>query len=214
MARKRKDDALLTCTALLDAAEEVFFENGVARTTLDDIAAAAGLTRGAIYWHFTDKADLLSVMFARAKLPLECMLHELLKTIDANPLHSLRTMCVQVLTNLAHSTERQRIFSIMFHKCEHVGPLIDILDKKRNEGDECLALVETTLTKAVTAGHLPADTDVVLANHVIRNFISGTMSEWLYSPQSFDLGQCAPAMADMLIAGLQTNPPRLARSIS
>jgi TetR/AcrR family acrAB operon transcriptional repressor len=211
MVRKKKDDAQLTCTALLDAAEQVFFENGVAKTTLNDIAAAAGLTRGAIYWHFTDKADLLQAMFTRAMFPMESMLNELLQAANANPLVTLRNMCVQVLTNLAHSPEQQRVFNIMFHRCEHIGPMIPVLENKRAKREECLAQVETALARAVAAGHLPPDTDVVLANQVISNFMAGTMSEWLFAPQSFDLATCAPGMVDMLIAGLQANPPRTAK---
>ncbi len=47
-----------TRSLLLDAAEEVFAEKGFTAATLDDIAHAAGYTKGAIYKHFTAKEDL------------------------------------------------------------------------------------------------------------------------------------------------------------
>ncbi|MGV9803771.1 TetR/AcrR family transcriptional regulator [Mycobacterium sp. NPDC003449] len=47
-----------TRSVLLDAAEEVFAEKGFAPATLDDIAHAAGYTKGAIYKHFATKEDL------------------------------------------------------------------------------------------------------------------------------------------------------------
>ncbi|MEU1955639.1 TetR/AcrR family transcriptional regulator [Nocardia rhamnosiphila] len=47
-----------TRSLLLDAAEEVFAENGFAAATLDDIAHAAGYTKGAIYKHFAVKEEL------------------------------------------------------------------------------------------------------------------------------------------------------------
>lgn len=47
-----------TRSVLLDAAEEVFAERGFTTATLDDIARAAGYTKGAIYKHFTTKEDL------------------------------------------------------------------------------------------------------------------------------------------------------------
>ncbi len=47
-----------TRSVLLDAAEEVFAEKGFTSATLDDIAGAAGYTKGAIYKHFTAKEDL------------------------------------------------------------------------------------------------------------------------------------------------------------
>jgi len=47
-----------TRSLLLDAAEEVFAEKGFTPASLDDIARAAGYTKGAIYKHFTTKEDL------------------------------------------------------------------------------------------------------------------------------------------------------------
>lgn len=47
-----------TRSLLLDAAEAVFAEKGFAPATLDDIAYAAGYTKGAIYKHFATKEDL------------------------------------------------------------------------------------------------------------------------------------------------------------
>lgn len=47
-----------TRSLLIDAAEEVFGEKGFVAATLDDIARAAGYTKGAIYKHFSTKEDL------------------------------------------------------------------------------------------------------------------------------------------------------------
>jgi AcrR family transcriptional regulator len=47
-----------TRSLLLDAAEEVFAEKGFTPASLDDIAHAAGYTKGAIYKHFATKEDL------------------------------------------------------------------------------------------------------------------------------------------------------------
>src|ERR1700712_1304134 len=57
MVRRTKEEAAETRNSILDAAERVFFEKGVSRTTLADIALEAGVTRGAIYWHFANKGD-------------------------------------------------------------------------------------------------------------------------------------------------------------
>ena len=70
----REQEAVATREALLDAAEREFRGKGVAHTTLADVAEAAGLTRGAIYWHFRDKAELFEAMCERAAMPMEAML--------------------------------------------------------------------------------------------------------------------------------------------
>lgn len=57
----RKDDPELRGTSreqLLDAAAQVFAERGYRGASVDAIAAAAGVTKGALYWNFKSKSDL------------------------------------------------------------------------------------------------------------------------------------------------------------
>ena len=63
MVRKTKEEAQETRNAILDAAERVFQERGVSHTSLAEIATAAGVTRGAIYWHFANKSDVFDALF-------------------------------------------------------------------------------------------------------------------------------------------------------
>lgn len=62
MARKCKEDAEKTRLAVLESALDVFCEKGYAKTTFDEIAARAGFTKGAVYWYFRNKADLISAL--------------------------------------------------------------------------------------------------------------------------------------------------------
>jgi AcrR family transcriptional regulator len=62
----------LTLQRLIDAAREAISEKGFHRTTLDEIAARAGLTKGAIYDNFESKDDLfLAVVLTNARDRLE-----------------------------------------------------------------------------------------------------------------------------------------------
>ena len=56
--RKTKTEAQKTRQHLLDAALEVFWREGVTRASLQAIAQEAGVTRGALYWHFKNKEGL------------------------------------------------------------------------------------------------------------------------------------------------------------
>lgn len=56
--RKTKKDMQITREKIIQAGFDCFFENGYEATSLTAIAQAAGVTRGAIYWHFEDKKDL------------------------------------------------------------------------------------------------------------------------------------------------------------
>jgi AcrR family transcriptional regulator len=55
----------VTRTRLLDAAERLFGDRGIHQTSLDGIAAEAGLTKGAIYANFAGKDDLIAAILER-----------------------------------------------------------------------------------------------------------------------------------------------------
>jgi AcrR family transcriptional regulator len=54
-----------TTTALVDAARELFAQDGYAATSLDAVAAKARVTKGAVYHHFEGKQQLFEAVFAR-----------------------------------------------------------------------------------------------------------------------------------------------------
>ena len=62
MARKTKEEAAATRERVTIAALDLFTEKGYSRTTLVDIAKRIGMTRGAVYWHFDGKPDLLAAL--------------------------------------------------------------------------------------------------------------------------------------------------------
>lgn len=64
-AQARRDRREQTRSALLAAAERLWAERGIHGASLDDIAAAAGLTKGAVYSNFAGKTDLLLALMER-----------------------------------------------------------------------------------------------------------------------------------------------------
>jgi len=62
--RRQTDRAAGTRAALLDAARELFAEKGFAATSRDEIAACAGVTRGALYHHFDSKTAVAAAVVA------------------------------------------------------------------------------------------------------------------------------------------------------
>ena len=59
MARRTKADAAKTRQKILKAARDLFSKKGYDRTTFEDIALRINLTKGAVYWHFRSKPELL-----------------------------------------------------------------------------------------------------------------------------------------------------------
>lgn len=65
MARRTRADMEQTRATLLEAAQRAFAEHGYADTSMDDLTAQVGLTRGALYHHFGDKKGLLAAVVAQ-----------------------------------------------------------------------------------------------------------------------------------------------------
>ncbi|MEU8344007.1 helix-turn-helix domain-containing protein [Spirillospora sp. NPDC048832] len=61
--RRRAENRELTRGAVLQAARELFTERGFAAATIDDVAEAARVSKGSVYYHFTDKAHLFEAVF-------------------------------------------------------------------------------------------------------------------------------------------------------
>ena len=59
LSRKTKEDSMKTRSQLLEAALEVFSKKSFSDVTLSEIAGQVGMTKGALYWHFKNKNDLL-----------------------------------------------------------------------------------------------------------------------------------------------------------
>ncbi len=119
MARKTKEEAEKTYQALLQAAANLFIKNGIAETTLNQIAKEAGVTRGAFYWHFEDKNDVVRALWeSYAKPQLEPLRQELVSTLQNNPVDSLRYVTSQLLDRLLHDERLGQALRIVMHNVE------------------------------------------------------------------------------------------------
>jgi TetR/AcrR family acrAB operon transcriptional repressor len=208
MVRKTKAQAADTRERLLDAAERVFRADGVAKSSLTMVAAAAGVTRGAVYWHFKDKADLFSALCQRTPLPMEAMRDPTGAEQEDDPLAAVRARVVAALTRLADDPRTQALFEVVFHKTELTGELSPVAARLERDRGDRQASVEAVLERAVRIGQLPGDTDTRLAARLLHAFVSGIMREWVLDKEAYGLAERAPCLADTMLAGLAANPPR------
>lgn len=202
MIRRTKEDALLTRDQILDAAERVFQRRGVSRTSLQEIAQEAGVTRGAIYWHFKDKADLFHAMMQRVTLPMTTSLGADLEQDAIDPVGRLRQNVATALRQTVHDPQVQRVFAIASHKVEYVDELQAGRDHHLAERAGCMADLERLLTLAVAARQLGAGTPIPTAAIGLHALLDGLMHNWLLEPGAFDLETVGLQVLDLYLAGL------------
>lgn len=206
MARKTKQQALETRQHILDVALRLFSQQGVSATSLAEIAQAAGVTRGAIYWHFKNKSDLFSEIWALSESSISDLEIEYRAKFPDDPLSVLRELLIYVLEATAAEERRRLMMEIIFHKCEFVGEMAVAQQAQRNLCVASNERIEQTLNDCIEAGMLPAKLQTRRAAILMRSYISGIMENWLFAPETYDLKRQAREFVDILIEMYQLCP--------
>lgn len=202
MARRTKEDALATRSLILDTAERVFEAKGVSHTTLADIAKTAGLTRGAIYWHFKNKVDLFQAMMDRIKLPMEHTQARSNLDLD-DPLAYVRDCALGVLQQITRDTQTQRVFEICCHKVEYVDEMTQLRARHIECRSEFLSALERGLQSAAKQGLISASISPRFAAVGLHALVDGLIMNWVLDPKYFPLAKSAGLMIDNYINSLK-----------
>ncbi len=202
MVRRTKEDALATRESLLDAAELLFQAQGVSRTSLNDIAREAGTTRGAIYWHFKDKADLFNAMMDRATLPLEEAFDAGDGDADASSLFKVRSGLKACLARIAGDARMRRVFEVATHKVEYVDELQAVRARHLMVRNEFLGKMALGLAQAAAEQSLVLKVSPEIASHGLHAIVDGMIQNWLLEPGAFDLIPTIDPVIDVYLTGL------------
>lgn len=187
MPRRTKAEALETREQIIEAAECVFHTKGVSRTSLNDIAQQAGVTRGAIYWHFKNKHDVFDAMMEQLRLPMEALGDRAVDPDETDPLGKFRAFLIHILRETVRDPRRRRVLEILFHKCEFTTDTDPLMARQREAYLEGSEQVRPIFHNAIARGQLPADLDVESAIMRLHVLFTGIIYTWLLMPDSFDL---------------------------
>ncbi len=193
MARRTKDEAEKTRNALLNAAEKVFYKHGVARTSLEQIARAAKVTRGAVYWHFKDKIELCEAMCDRVFLPQEDVLEGLTTKKSNKPLEELNEACRDALHLIATDKQRHRVVSILMFRCEYVEDMAAMIQRRHECKDHMLQQFKSMFERAKKLKMLAPGWTPALAASSLQALMGGLILHGLEGRKAFNLVETGPA---------------------
>ena len=202
MVRKTKEEAELTRQAVLSAALKVFSHQGYAATRLEEIADEAGVTRGAIYWHFKNKADLYIELQYRASEQVALVVGEAVEE-GGRMIDILRRIMVRVWSYLEEDEEFRAVQELSMLKSELTPELRAGMEQKiegmRSQSAGLAASVRQAMADGDIDPHLNAE-DVVRG---YMSYLNGMVLLWVLDPASFSIKQSASTMADMFLRGLR-----------
>ncbi len=206
MARRTKEDAEDTRQQLLQAAVRVFAEKGVSRSSLQDIAEAAGTTRGAIYWHFKNKADLFNALMDDAILPMEQAMQRIGHDPSQDPLTELEQALLQTLRDIATNESTRAIFEIATLKVEYVAELRGVQVRHIQAYADGTREIGRSLQEAAVRRGVVLPMPFEMAAQGLHALMVGLIHSWMLAPKVFDLVQVSQAAIRAHLLGLGFRP--------
>ena len=203
--RRTKAEAEQTREAVIAAAVTVFLERGFARATFDEVARAAGVTRGAVYWHFRDKLAIFHALERRADLPNEALASRLRARLGddrgLDPLHELTRTIREGVQAFEANTERRRILTILWLRCEYVGEMLPALERRQRADAAMQQLFVEVIALAASRGHLAPRWSAERAGRALLLLVNGAVEYWLRAPEDARL---EPEIMSLVTVFLET----------
>lgn len=198
--RRTKEDAEKTKIAILEAAETLFLQKGVSRTSLEEIARKAGLTRGAVYWHFKNKAHLITELLGQVCLPLDQMVDQLV-SLKLDSVNKLYQLCSYLVGEM-NFTEKSNIFVILLRRCEFTEDLVELEQSTNKMINDMIGQFILLLNEPDSLSRLRPDITSESAAHMIHVMLVGMLSDWARRRWDANIKYQPQKMIDVLFQGL------------
>lgn len=177
----------------------------ICEVSLNNVAQAAGVTRGAIYWHFKNKTDLFDAVCQRVKTPIGQLVEEVADEKTANPLEQLLIKGADFRRSVVENAALRKVMTIIYHRCEITDDKDPILLYQRGWLIHGRESSKRMLSNAMAKNQLPKDLDLRLAAILLHSIFNGMMNSWLLMPESFDLVEDANRILRATFENLRNN---------
>ena len=204
MARKTKEEALQTRQIILDAAQTLFRRQGVSRTSLQQIAQEANVTRGAIYWHFSDKLALFQALLDRATLPCDEIFTRTEQLKQAQPIQQIETLISELVRLLSENEQIRNMLDIVFHKVELVDEFAVMSERYLRHLNHILGIFAELISRLCKdlQCEMPQEHALTIARG-LNAVADGLSHAWVHAPESFDLYKTTMINAKIFLLGIQ-----------
>ncbi|WP_313348606.1 TetR family transcriptional regulator [Stenotrophomonas sp.] len=204
MARKTKEEAQATREGILDAAQVCFHEFGVANTTLAMIGARAGYTRGAVYWHFKNKTEVLTAMIDRERIPFIERLRRTTSSRRNTPVLDLRSALLVSFQELADDERLRNMMEIMLRNDLSVESQA-MQELQLEASREELGIFAAAFQRAEALGQLRPGVDVDTVARIVSTSLTGVLYSAMLEPELFEIKRDGTQTLDAILSAF-VNP--------
>ncbi len=179
---------------MIVGAAEVFYRLGFGSATLTDITAAAGVTKGALYFHFQSKEDV-ALAVIDAEHEIATLAAKQILESDVSPLESMLRLCADLAERLVSDPVVRAGIRLTTESSSFDRPV-------SLPYEDWLATFEALVRGAVDAGELRPDTDAEkLAHFIIPAFTGVQMVSDVFTGRE-DLRQRVREMWEILLPAI------------
>lgn len=176
-----------TRARILDSALEVFAAKGYAQTSMDEIAGRAGVTKGALYWHFEDKLRLYRALVDRA---MEMQTAALMPALEraSSPKEAVGTLVKAYLRFYRENGLLMAFYSNMMIETKTLsesGVMADMAGAYRSYREAVAAALGCCMVGGTRTVDLAA---------VLVGALDGIIMQWMIDPDGFEPDQAGEAI--------------------
>lgn len=188
---------------LVDAATSLFAQRGFENTSVQDVCDAVGVTKGAMYYYFKSKDELLYEIYGRM---LRLQMEHLVAVADSDLplLERVRQIFSEVVvTSIAHMHQ-----AVIFWRSLHqLNP--EMQATVRNERRRYHQRFHALLVEGVDSGQIRTD----ISPDVIIDFFFGSvhhLSMWFKETGPLTSEEVGDQFAELMLSGIVVHPPQRA----
>lgn len=188
---------------ILEAAARVFARKGFQRASLDEIAAEAALTKGAIYWHFRSKNDLFSSLLKqRFQHNTAPMPEELVRVLAATDVASRKRGIVAMLTGMIRRIREDADWPRLYLEFLSQSRAKDVAAPLRELAEHGRDIARGMVQQMQAGGLARSDLDADMLAAFWCALMDGYLLAWVMNPEGFEAENQMEQLVDMLWRGM------------
>ncbi len=191
--RRTKEEAMVTRQIILDSALKVFYEYGYNATSIKDICEEAGVTKGALYWHFQSKEELLrAVLEENTKQIL--VLGDYYRKKQMRPKEKMQTIYKSILEMIFSNKKMHMAIEIAVNKTEM--KVMELTEEEKCAKEMFLNFTDI-IEEGIKLGEFKDELTPKQYNFYINNVVAGLIWGSFELPEIVNLADWGETFLDI-----------------
>jgi len=199
--RKTKEEAEETKKKIVESAVELFEINGYEATRIEDVAEKAGLTRGAVYWHFKTKVDLYEYILTMFEKRLDKLIEESARQ-TVSPVSRLQWLIVNMITRQEILVGFRQMKMVAISNLKVIKSTNILRKRGEKTADKYMKVLRQIVTEGIEAGEIREDVDPAHAAWLTAFVVAGAIGINLHKPALSELRESVSDIIDLFLKGI------------